>query len=108
MTNAEMRKESGDVTSSDPLVTFIYLMVRDNLPSGAVEKLVEDVKDHVQPVEYSNGWIASYAKSVADRLRPQDPMRFGHVDPDTLAWARAYVSHAEAVERDAPAITEAG
>lgn len=69
MTNDQMRNVSGNVTTTDPLVTFLYLLVRDHLPSGVVEKTLIDTAEHTTPVEFTNGWIAEFAKCAADRLR---------------------------------------
>lgn len=67
-----IRVRSGAVDTKDPLVSFLYLLMRDALPVGEVEKLVQNCEDtgedHVD--ELSNGWLAKYAEDLASRLRP--------------------------------------
>ncbi len=65
-----IRGRSGAVNSTDPLVTFLYILMRDYLPAGQVEKLM---KEHVEPTagdvsHFSNGWVAMHAIDVAGRL----------------------------------------
>ena len=65
--STEMRKVSGEVNSNSKLVVFIYLLGRDYLPLGAIEEIVHKL-DYDDSTEFSNGWLANYAKNVADRL----------------------------------------
>lgn len=60
-------QRSGSVTSSDPLVSFLYLLMRDHVTPGSIEELVRESKP--EEAQYTNGWLASYAKDLADRLR---------------------------------------
>jgi len=64
----EIRERSGEVNSEDPLVSFLYILMRDHLPTGVVEGIM---KDHVpdQVVKFTNGWLANYAKDIAERLK---------------------------------------
>lgn len=65
----ELRKVSGAITYSDPLTSFFYQLIRDELPAGTVEKIVQGVVD--EPVEgclFTNGWLAQYANNLAERL----------------------------------------
>ena len=57
--------------SDDPLVGFLYILLRDHLPFGTVEGIVED---HVEPArglvsKYTNGYAAKHAMDLAARLR---------------------------------------
>ena len=67
----DLRVRSGVVSSQDRLVSFLYTLMRDHLTAGEVEAIVqEEVEPFAdQVVEYSNGWLAEYAKDVAKRLR---------------------------------------
>lgn len=73
--NEKLRVASGKVEfpASDWLTNFLYLVLRDCAPAGKIESAVRDVEqdsndgNHV----YSNGWLANYAKHLADRLDPQ-------------------------------------
>jgi len=67
----ELRKRSGNVDSDDPLVAFLYGLLRDHLPAGKVEEIMQQ---HVgtrprQVSQYTNGWVANYAQDIANRLR---------------------------------------
>lgn len=54
------------------LTTFIYLIGRDHLPLGLVEKAVQDAeKAGVEP-KYSNEELSMYAKHVAERLTKEE------------------------------------
>jgi hypothetical protein len=64
----ELRTKSGDVTSDDPLVVFLYRLMQNHLPVGTVEKLVEDCA-YENDVSFRNGWLATYAKYLAAQLR---------------------------------------
>lgn len=68
-----IREQSGSVDSADPLVAFLYILMRDHLPVGEVEGIISN---HVGQGEdrgcvshYSNGWLAKYAEYLAGRLR---------------------------------------
>ena len=68
--NQGIRDRSGGVNSADPLVALLYHLMRDHLPCGVVEQIL---RNHVftgdKDAEYCNGYLASYAKDIADRLR---------------------------------------
>lgn len=73
--NAALRERSGSVDSSDPLVSFLYILMRDHLPAGVVEGIMQkhvvlEGTDDGDESQFSNGFIARYAKDVAARLRP--------------------------------------
>lgn len=65
-TPKRMRQRSGQVDSRDPLVAFLYGLARDYVTSGQIEDLMKDVEPG--NVEFSNGWLANYAKDLAARL----------------------------------------
>ena len=67
-----MRERSGEVTISSPLVCFLYLLLRQGMPAGAVEELVmeAEVAGNAE-VDYTNGWLAKYADDLAKRLAPK-------------------------------------
>lgn len=66
--NAALRAASGSVEVDSKLVSFLYELMRDHLTPGQVEQLVRD--SQVQPVQYTNGWLAKYAEYLASRLSP--------------------------------------
>jgi len=64
-----VNKESGTISSESNLVCFLYLLLRDMLPAGEVEKLVAEVVSYDQkPYEFSNGWLGQYALNIKSRL----------------------------------------
>ena len=67
----ELREVSGGVKSEDPLVSFLYELMRDHLPVGTVETLVDQ---NIWPnhVIFTNGFLANYAKNLAKILRGKD------------------------------------
>jgi hypothetical protein len=70
MRREDIRKVSGDVNDDRPLVDFFYMLLRDHLPAGTVEKLVQEAEEDLDkiPMEYTNGYIAKYAQMLAGRL----------------------------------------
>lgn len=72
-TNKDLRKKSGKVNDTDPLVTFLYVLMRDELPTGRVEDLMRQATLIIKgdgDVAFSNGFLARYAQHLAKRLRP--------------------------------------
>lgn len=47
---------------------FFYLLLRDHLPAGTVEKLVAEAESIEMPVIFSNEPLGKYAYECADRL----------------------------------------
>jgi hypothetical protein len=67
--NKSMRARSGEVNDRRFLVGFLYVLARDELPVGRIEELY----DRFRPTEgvecmFTNGWLANWAKDMADRL----------------------------------------
>lgn len=65
--NKNVREASGTVCSSDRLTHFLYLLMRDELSAGKVEKLVRESSSG-QTI-YTNGWLAKYANYLSDELK---------------------------------------
>jgi hypothetical protein len=63
-----LRKRSGQVNINSRLVSFLYDLMRDHLPPGKVEELVQNAED-VPDVTYTNGWLAKYAEDLSNRLK---------------------------------------
>jgi hypothetical protein len=66
--NDELRQRSGAVNNTNPLVAFLYDLMRDHVQPGVVEELVRDVTQHDHDAQYCNGWLARYAEDLAKRL----------------------------------------
>ena len=68
--NDALRVRSGSIDIDGKLVDFLYTLMQDHLTIGTVEKLVRDaeINQTSGPNQYSNGWLASYAQDLANRL----------------------------------------
>jgi hypothetical protein len=74
--NARLRAHSGFVNSDDPLVSFLYILLRDHLPAGVVEGIMQNhVEVEEKDSEFCNGFIASYASELAQRIHPKQTLR---------------------------------
>lgn len=62
-----MRFRSGNVQYDSNLVSFLYTLMRDYITPGEVEECIK-ICTHSE-VSYTNGWLAKYAKDIADRLK---------------------------------------
>jgi hypothetical protein len=62
-----IREVSGEIDSTDKLVCFLYELMRDHLPPGKVQQIVFN-SIHKETTRYTNGWLALYAKDLAESL----------------------------------------
>lgn len=53
---------------SDPLVVFLYFLLRDELPAGAVLRAVAEARRHPK-AWFSNAELAALARATAARLQ---------------------------------------
>ena len=73
-----MRIASGSVKSKDPLVCFLYLLLRQGLPFGEIEDLIDQSIAATNSEKmigesffvFTNGWAARHAEDMANRLNP--------------------------------------
>jgi hypothetical protein len=72
---ARMRKKSGSVNDDRLLVGFLYMLMRDQIAPGRIEGILLELsnshdydKSEVRTFQFTNGWLAKYARDVADRL----------------------------------------
>jgi hypothetical protein len=77
--NRELRKRSGSVNSTFPLVDFLYLLLRDHVPLSVVETLVRECPN--VPCSFTNGYLARYAIDVAQRLCPNMKIEWSEEKP---------------------------
>ena len=63
-----LKTSSGSVASTDPLVAFLYDLMRDFISPGDVEKIIESNYGEKE-FHFSNGWLANYAKNIVEALR---------------------------------------
>lgn len=62
----QMRERSGTISINSKLVSFLYELMRDHVPPGVLERIVQDSQD--PECLYTNGWLALYAQDLPDRL----------------------------------------
>lgn len=69
----EFRKRSGSINNRDPLVSFLYTLMRDYVVPSDIETIMDDhiPKPDIRDVEFSNGWLANYAEDIAKRLQEE-------------------------------------
>jgi hypothetical protein len=72
------------VVSSDPLVMFLYLLLRDHVAAGVVEQLAHESR-RFHAMQFSNDFLAGYAIEIAHRLQGATP-------EEALATARKSLS----------------
>ena len=64
----DLKKDSGQVTSNNKLTSFLYELMRDEIPPGKIEQLVQN-SEQIGETVYTNGWLALYAEYLAKRLQ---------------------------------------
>lgn len=66
MENKEFRELSGSV-DGNRLEAFIYLLIRDHMPAGRLEKVIMEV-ENIEKAQFTNGYLAKYAKLLSNRI----------------------------------------
>ena len=67
--NYQLRYRSGDISSDDKFISFIYELCRDHLTPGVVESIVlNSTGPGSDNIRFTNGYLAEYAKDVVRRL----------------------------------------
>lgn len=96
----ELREESGTVTYTDPLTSFFYQLLRDHMPAGEVEKIINQIiEESGKEIVFTNGWLAQYANNLAQLLKKAEPLKLKQ-DLERLFEDRASeVTIAEADEK---------
>jgi hypothetical protein len=75
-TNARLHAHSGFVNSDDPLVFFLYILLRDHLPVSVVEGIMQNhVEVEEKDSEFCDGFLAAYAAKLAQRIHPKQTLR---------------------------------
>lgn len=69
MPRLKRRRNGPHVVSDDPLVLFLYILMRDHLTPGYVEQIMEGHVEKRLPASFTNGHLAQYAEHLAKRLR---------------------------------------
>lgn len=70
---SQLRERTGTVTISarGNLISFLYELLRDELPAGTVERLVQSAtfrREGIEKIVFTNGHLARYAEDIASRL----------------------------------------
>lgn len=65
----QVLKESGAFRDNSRLTAFLYLLMRDHLPTGYVSMLMAEAESVAQNGTLTNGWLGRYAQHIAKRLR---------------------------------------
>lgn len=69
MTNQELFQISGEVCSTNPWVSLLYLLLRDDVQPGRLESLVSELEiNGWVPTRFTNGWLAQYAVHLVSRM----------------------------------------
>lgn len=64
-----MRRASGRVNDSRPIVALLYDLARDMVPLGTLEVYIDkNSQSQDGPFMFTNGWLAQWAKDAADRI----------------------------------------
>ena len=64
-----IREASDKFDSNGKLVQFLYLLMRDHIPTGIVEEITSKCVQDDRLCEFCNGWLGEYALDVAARLK---------------------------------------
>lgn len=54
------------------LTALIYMLLRDGLPAGRMEWIVQQIETIKDPISYSNKFLAGYAEELSSRLIKED------------------------------------
>jgi len=89
MTDDELKKlvgADGEEVEHDPVVTFLYVLMRDHLPLGHVANVVIDLEagDRLGVgfgYTFSNKHLAAYARELRGRLTRLEPADLGEERP---------------------------
>lgn len=119
MSNERLRRASGEVDypSSDWLTELCYLLLRQGLPAGTLEEIVQEI-EHGRfmretnkgdaPSSYTNGWLARYARHLAGRLRGECDIEMLTDKKLTAVTQRRLREGAKALSSGPPSIEELG
>ena len=65
----QLKKRSGSIGSTSKLVSFLYELMRDEVPAGIVERILNNsTGPESEHCTFTNGYLAQYAIDVAKRL----------------------------------------
>lgn len=66
-TQKKLKRVSGNVRLKGKLESFLYELMRDHVPVGVVQKVLDE--SQIADVSYTNGYLARYARFVAKQLK---------------------------------------
>lgn len=87
----------------DPLTQFFYLLMRDELPTGKVERIMMDVRKSAgMDVTHSAPHLEAYAATLADEIRSiwraSEELREGAITAVEVTAHAPTVGHAQGGE----------
>lgn len=53
---------------NEELVAFLYVLLRDEVAPGRIERIVIDHEKHPGPYKFSNVYLEGYARELAGRI----------------------------------------
>ena len=68
MTNEQMAKNTGEVASTSKVTGLLYTLMRDHIPPGIIEKIVTELEQGCDVLQFTNGYLANYAILLDERL----------------------------------------
>jgi len=65
----ELREKSGNVSTTDPLSVFLYLLAKDYLTINQLETLLVQVQETMPgTVVFNNGWLGNYVVEIKNKI----------------------------------------
>lgn len=66
---SQLREKTGTISTTNPIDVFIYILLKDYLPSEKVEEIFFKVANSSQgTVVFNNGWLGKYAIDLREQL----------------------------------------
>ncbi len=86
MDEPTIRERSGEVNTNNKLTVFLYILMRDYITPGAVEKIMrEHVELQGKEAQLSNRWLGKHSLDIAERLST-DEDRFKSMRDISPLW----------------------
>ena len=67
--NDEYRRHTGSVSCDDRVTALLYILMRDHLPTGVIQTIIDGCLKNPGVCEFTDGHLARSAQLMADRLR---------------------------------------
>lgn len=63
----DLRDNRGEILSDDPVVLFLYFLIRDHVPLGVVEEIIE--KHTYATATFANKALVEYIIDLANKIK---------------------------------------